>query len=99
MRFPEESKSVTLFSNTPLVGTFGLPGESDQSTVAQPERGCSLEHETPDRRASHSLTTSRWPADDLGLSVIACDAVSSSWNPGSPKALAAGRSNFPVASI
>src|SRR5262252_2644525 len=49
-----DNGTATLLSNTPLEGTLGRSGESDQSTVAQPESGWSSLHLWSGRLASRS---------------------------------------------
>ena len=46
--------------------------------------------------ASHSLRTSRDPGLGAGSRGTSPEAVNTWWKPGSPKALAAGRSNRPA---
>src|SRR5262249_35418691 len=95
---PVARDSTTLLLNTPPGGTLGRLVASDQSTVAQPARGCSEPQVWPGRPASRSVTTSprtefgAMPVGSLALTVIG------SWKPGSPNALAAGRFYSPEAS-
>ena len=86
-------------SKTPPGGTLGRLGLSDQSTVAQPERGWSLEQVMSDRLASRSLRTSLMPSVELRSWGSWGVAASTSWKPGWPKASAAGRSNSPLNNI
>ena len=95
---PLASGSVRLLSNTPPAGTFGRSGESDQSTVAQPESGWSPLQLWPGRLESCSRTTSVRPAAGARATGTLARIVNASWKPGSPKADAAGRRNVPAAS-
>lgn len=95
---PPANGSVRLLSNTPPAGTFGRPGESDQSTVAQPESGWSSRQLWPGRLDSRSATTNVRPAAGAGATGTLARIVTGSWKPGSPKADAAGRRNVPAAS-
>src|SRR5262249_51861371 len=89
---------VRLLSNTPPAGTFGRSGESDQSTVAQPESGWSAPQVWPGRLDSRSRTTTFWPAPAAGATGTSALIRTGSWKPGSPNAFAAGKRNVPAAS-
>ena len=95
---PPASGSVRLLSNTPPAGTLGRSGESDQSTVAQPESGWSAPQVWPGRLESCIRTTTFWPAPGAGATGTLELIVTFSWKPGSPNADAAGRRNVPAAS-
>lgn len=95
---PPTRGSVRLLSNTPPAGTFGRSGESDQSTVAQPDSGWSALHVWPGRLESCSRTTSVRPAPGARATGTLARIVDASWKPGSPNADAAGRRYVPAAS-
>ncbi len=84
-------------SKTPPSGTPGRFSKSDQSMVAQPDRGWSRSHVWSGRPASNSLTTTSpdIPAADPETVPV---SVMGSWNPGSPNPSAAGTSNDPESS-
>ncbi len=95
VRGPDASRRVRRLSKAPLGGTLGRAGSSDQSTVAQPDSGCSDVHVCLGRPASRRLIVSlngplpRTPGGSVRT------ATSTWWNPGSPKAFAAERRNSP----